>query len=140
MIDSIDLTNDVTSDAWLSLAGVAPGRRGAAFVEVTFTGPRPASVAMYAHAPMTGPLAQRLRLTIFESTATLLPFPVFTGTLADFTARTSHEDAVGHWTGRGDGKAHTVTYEPAWTLPKDADVPDDEPKVGLVFEARTAGE
>lgn len=140
MIDSIDLTNDVTSASWLSLDGVTPGRRGAASVNVTFNGPHPAAVAMYAHDPMTGPLAQRLRLMIFESTAALMPFPVFTGTLADFTARTSYDEAIGHWTGRGDGEDHTVTYEVTWSLPKDAEAPDDEPKLGLVFEARTAEE
>src|SRR4051794_17096369 len=123
----IDLTNDATSAAWLSLDGIAPGRRGAVCVDVTFNGAHPAPVAMYAQSPMTGPLAQRLRLTIFESTPALLPFPVFTGTLADFTARTPYDEAVGHWTGRGDAKDHTVTYEVAWALPKDADAPDDEP-------------
>jgi hypothetical protein len=25
-----------------------------------------------------------------------------------------------------------------WSLPKDAEAPDDEPKLGLVWEARTA--
>ena len=136
MIDSIDLTNDETADAWLSLDGIAPGRRGTASVSVTFNGPRPASVAMYANTPMTGPLAQHLRLTIFESSATLLPFPVFIGTLADFTSRVTYDESVGHWTGRGDGKDHTVTYELSWTLPENAETPDDEQKVGLVFEAR----
>jgi hypothetical protein len=30
-----------------------------------------------------------------------------------------------------------VTYEVMWSLPKDAEAPDDEPKLGLVWEART---
>jgi hypothetical protein len=140
MIDSIDLTNDVTSTVWLALDGIAPGRRGATSVNVTFNGHDPASVALYAHGRMAGPLAQHLRLMIFESTAALLPFPVFTGSLADFTGHTSYHEAVGRWTGRGDGKDHTVTYEVAWSLPKDAEAPDDEPKVGLVFEARSSAE
>jgi hypothetical protein len=136
MIDSIDLTNDVTSATWLSLEGIEPGKRGAVSVNVTFNGPEDATITMYAQGPATGPLAQRLRLSIFESTPVLLPFPIFTGTLADFTGHTSYEDGVGRWTGHGDGRDHTVTYEVAWTLPKDADAPDDEPKLGLAWEAR----
>jgi hypothetical protein len=138
MTDPIILTADTTSATWLPLHGIEPGRRGAVSVSVTFTGPADAGVAMYSQGAPTGPLVQRLRLAIFESTASLLPFPVFTGTLADFAARTHYDDGVGRWTGHGDGRDHTVTYEVAWSLPKDADTPDDEPKLGLVFEARTA--
>jgi hypothetical protein len=95
-----------------------------------------ADIAMYTQGEATGALAQRLRLSIFESTAALLPFTVFNGTLADLTSRTSYDAGLGRWTGHGDGKDHTVTYEVMWSLPKDADPPDDEPKLGLVFEAR----
>ncbi|MCW2860468.1 MAG: hypothetical protein JWP48_2176, partial [Actinoallomurus sp.] len=84
------------------------------------------------------PVAQRLRLSIFESTPILMPFPVFNGTLADFTTHACYDDGVGRWTGHGDGRDHTVTYEVMWSLPKDAEAPDDEPKLGLVWEARTA--
>jgi hypothetical protein len=136
MPDSISLTSDVTSATWLPLEGMAPGKRGAVSVTVTFNGPSDADIAMYTQGETAGPLAQRLRLSIFESTAALLPFPVFNGTLADLTARTSYADGVGRWTGHGDSKDHTVTYEIMWSLPKDADTPDDEPKLGLVWEAR----
>lgn len=139
MIDSIDLTDDVTSATWLSLEGIEPGKRGAVSVNVTFNGPEDAAVAMYTQGPgVAGPLAQRLRLSIFESTPALMPFPVFNGTLADLTGHTSYDDGLGRWTGHGDGKDHTVTYEVVWSLPKDADAPDDEPKLRLVWEARTA--
>jgi len=137
MSDPVTLTNDVTSATWLPLHGIAPDRRGSVSVSVTFAGPADAAVAMYAQGAVTGPLAQRLRLSIFESTTALMPFPVFTGTLADFTGHTSYDDGVGRWTGRGDGQDHTVTYEVVWSLPKDAEAPDDEPKLGLVWEAHT---
>jgi hypothetical protein len=91
---------------------------------------------MYSQGETAGPLAQRLRLSIFESSASLLPFPVFNGTLEGLTGRTSYADGLGRWTGHGDGKDHAVTYEVMWHLPKDADPPDDEPKLGLVWEAR----
>jgi hypothetical protein len=138
MTRSITLTRDAASTAWLPLHGVEPGRRGAVSVSVTFHGLAEAAVAMYSQGDATGPLAQRLRLSIFESTSALLPFPVFTGTLADFTGHTSYDQGLGRWTGRGDGADHTVTYEVVWSLPKDADAPDDEPKLGLVWEARAA--
>jgi hypothetical protein len=136
MIDTITLADDVTSATWLPIHGIAPGQRGTASVTVTYNGPADAGIAMYAQGDTTGPLAQRLRLSIFESTEALMPFPVFHGTLADFTKRTSYAEGVGRWTGHGDGKDHTVTYEVMWSLPKDADAPDDEPKLGLVWEAR----
>ena len=136
MTPAITLTDDVTSATWLPLHGVEPGERGAVSVSVTFNGPADAGVAMYSQGDATGPLAQRLRLSIFESTPSLMPFPVFTGTLADFTGRTCYDQGVGRWTGHGDGRDHTVTYEVIWSLPKDADAPDDEPKLGLVWEAR----
>jgi hypothetical protein len=138
MPDSIILTGDVTSGTWLPLDGIEPGKRGAVSVAVTFNGPADAGIAMYAQGDATGPLAQRLRLSIFESTANLMPFPVFSGTLAEFTGRTSYDLGVGRWTGHGDGRDHTVTYEVVWSLPKDADAPDDEPKLGLVWEARAS--
>lgn len=138
MTESITLTDDASSAAWLPLEGIAPGRRGAASVAVTFNGAANAGVAMYTQGPVTGPVAQRLRLSIFESTTSLMPFPVFNGTLADFTTHTCYDDGVGRWTGQGDGRDHTVTYEVMWSLPKDAEAPDDEPKLGLVWEARTA--
>jgi hypothetical protein len=136
MPDSIILSCDVTSETWLPLEDLAPGTRGAVSITVTFNGPSDADVALYSQGETTGALAQRLRLSIFESTATLMPFPVFNGTLADLSGRTSYADGLGRWTGHGDGRDHTVTYEVMWSLPKDADVPDDEPKLGLVFEAR----
>jgi hypothetical protein len=137
MIDTITLTGDATSGTWLPLHGIQPGKRGTTSVTVTFNGPADARIAMYAQGDATEPLAQRLRISIFESTRTVMPFPVFLGTLADFTKRASYAEGVGRWTGHGDGEDHTVTYELAWSLPKDADAPDDEPKLGLVWEART---
>jgi hypothetical protein len=138
MINSVSLTGDVTSATWLSLDGIESGKRGSVSVNVIFNGTQDAAVAMYAHGHVTGPLAQRLRLSIFESTPAIMPFPVFNGTLADFTGHASYDDGVGRWTGHGDGKDHTVTYEVVWSLPKDAAAPDDEPKLGLVWEARAA--
>jgi hypothetical protein len=138
MPNPITLTDDVTSATWLPLDGIEPGKRGAVTVAVTFNGPADADIAMYAQGDATGPLAQRLRLSIFESTANLMPFPVFNGTLADFTGHTSYDRGVGRWKGHGDGRDHTVMYEVVWSLPKDADAPDDEPKLGLVWEARAA--
>jgi hypothetical protein len=40
MPDSITLTNDATSGAWLPLEGVTPGGRGAVSVTVTFNEPK----------------------------------------------------------------------------------------------------
>lgn len=137
MPDTLELGVDATSVTWLPFDGLTPGGRGAVSVDVIFNGPADTDIAMYSQGQAAGPLAQRIRLSIFESTATLLPFPVFTGTLADFTGHTSYESGVGRWTGHGDGRDHTVTYEVRWSLPKDAGAPDDEPKLGLVLESRT---
>jgi hypothetical protein len=138
MTQLITLTDDVSSATWLPLHGIEPGKRGAVSVSVTFNGPADAGIAMYSQGDALTALAQRLRLSIFESTETLMPFPVFSGTLAAFTGRTCYNDGVGRWTGHGDGRDHTVTYEVMWSLPKDAEALDDEPKLGLVWEARTA--
>jgi hypothetical protein len=134
VIDSIALTNDTITTAWLPLHGVGPGRRGSVSVAVTFTGSADARVAMYAQGETPGP--QNLKVSIFERTEALMPFPVFRGTLADLGRRTTFDDGIGRWTGHGDGHEHTVTYELIWSLPEDAEVPDDEPKPGLVWEAR----
>jgi hypothetical protein len=135
MIDSIALTNDTISTTWLPLHGVEPGRRGSVSVAVTFTGRADARVAMYAQGDTPGP--QNLKISIFERTEALMPFPVFRGTLADLDRRTSFDDGIGRWTGHGDGHEHTVTYELVWSLPEDAEPPGDEPKLALVWEARS---
>jgi hypothetical protein len=137
MIDAITLNGDMTSALWLPLPGVEPGKRGTASVKVTYNGAADARIAMYAHGEAFGSLAQRLRISVFVHAQALMPFPVFGGTLADLTERTSYSQGVGRWIGRGDGADHTVVYEVAWSLPKGAEPPDGEPKLGLVWEARS---
>jgi hypothetical protein len=134
VIDSIALTNDTIATTWLPLQGLEPGRRGSVSVAVTFTGQADARIAMYAQGDTPGP--PNLKISIFERTEALMPFPVFRGTLTDLTGRTSFTTGIGRWTGHGDGEPHTVTYELIWSLPEDAELPCDEPKLGLAWEAR----
>ncbi|MFI6518734.1 hypothetical protein ACIBF1_24475 [Spirillospora sp. NPDC050679] len=152
---TIALTDGTAATARLHLDGLAPGERGSESLTVRYRDDVDATVALYvraehAHggAPATGhhceaadlahcPAARRVRVGVFERTGALLPFPVFTGTLADLVRLDGFEHGVGRWTGRGDGRDHDVTYEVTWRPSRDATGPGEAPAdVELVVEAR----
>jgi len=119
--DAVALTPGATASTRFSLGDLAPGERGTETFTVCFHGDSDAAVALYASGDADdGQLARRLHIGIFERSHGLLPFPVFSGTLADLAGHDRFERGVGRWTGRGDGDDHEVTYEVSWHLPKEA--------------------
>ncbi|MDL4775946.1 MULTISPECIES: hypothetical protein [Thermomonosporaceae] len=137
---TIDLDGAAAGTTRLHLDGLTSGERGTESVTAHYRGDADATVALYvcaAHAADGGDFAQRVRIGVFERSRDLLPFPVFTGTLADLAERDRFERGVGRWTGRGDGADHEVTYEITWRAPADATGLDDRgADLGLVLEAR----
>ncbi|MBO2448301.1 hypothetical protein J4573_14445 [Actinomadura barringtoniae] len=119
--DAVALTPGATATTHFSLGDLVPGERGTETFTVRFRGDADAAVALYAAvSPDDGQLARRLHIGIFERSRGLLPFPVFSGTLADLAGRDRFERGIGRWTGRGDGTDREVSYEVSWRLPKEA--------------------
>jgi hypothetical protein len=119
--DAVALTAGATATTRFRLGDLAPGERGTETFTVRYHGDGDAAVALYATVHgQDGPLARRLHVGIFERPKGLLPFPVFSGTLAELAGRNRFERGVGRWTGRGDGADHEVGYEVSWRLPKEA--------------------
>jgi hypothetical protein len=118
----LTLTAGSTGSARIELVDPAPGERGSETISVTYNDGDDAKIALYAGEVGASELAHRLRVRIFESAhdRELLPFPVFSGSLADLAATDSFDRGVGRWTGLGDRRDHTVDYEIVWRLPKTA--------------------
>jgi hypothetical protein len=135
--DAVVLTAGATATTRFSLGDLAPGERGTETFTVRYHGDSDAAVALYVSAHgEDGPLARRLHVGIFERSRGLLPFPVFSGTLADLARRDRFERGVGRWTGRGDGADHEVGYEVSWRLPKEATGLDGQTaEIELTLEA-----
>ncbi|MCP2335110.1 hypothetical protein [Actinomadura rupiterrae] len=137
--ETVGLSSGDEAAVQVRLCGVAPGERGSRAVTVRYCGDRDAVVAMRVRredAP--APCAERIRVGIYESSRRQLPYPVFTGSLADCTSPERPERGFGNWTAQGDGDPHEVTYQICWHLSEDAPA-DDEADLTLTFAARGIG-
>ncbi|MEV5574931.1 hypothetical protein AB0L06_33255 [Spirillospora sp. NPDC052269] len=134
--ETVGLSSGEEAAVRLRLSGLAPGERGTRAVTVRYTGDRDAVVAMRVRREDARcPQAGDIRVGIYEASRRRLPYPVFSGSLADCTSPDRPERGFGNWTAQGDGAPHEVTYQVCWHLPEDA--PADDADLTLTFAARS---
>lgn len=151
-VGSVNLTDDDSGSAVLSLTNLKPGSAGSRCIAVTSTGTLPSAVKLYAtDAASTKSLAGYVALTVTQGTGA--PFgsctgftplssgsAVYSGTLAAFTAAaTTFGSGVGNWAPSGSG-AETRSFQFAYSV--SSATPDSAQGgtagFGLTWETQTA--
>jgi len=127
---TVTLTNDKSATSVFNVAGMVPGSTGSNTVVVNYTGSVAAPVKMFATSTVSDALATAMTLTVTESgNAT----PIFNGTLADFSKKTTFATGWGgSWTAAPGANA-TKTYTITYTLPTTATDALQGLSTGLTF-------